>query len=210
MKSLVESAPRLIDFLGSESLGHFQGLQAILQANGIAYTINPRLVRGLDYYTRTTFELVHHQLGAQSSFGGGGRYNGLVEAIGGPSAPGVGYGMGVDRSLLACEAEGIDLAPGSRVDVFGVPLGEQAKSTLVRLLGAARRAGLRCDLAYGNRGMKGAMKAADRSGARFAVVLGERDLLTGAAQVKDLGTGDQVAVPIDQVVGHLLEAVATP
>ena len=210
VQAQLADAPLPPDHLCAECADHFTAVQSMLTDLAVPFTIDKRLVRGLDYYTRTTFELVHHQLGAQSSFGGGGRYNGLVEAIGGPAAPGVGYGMGVDRSLLACEAEGIDLAPGSRVDVFGVPLGDQAKSTLVRLLGAARRAGLRCDLAYGNRGMKGAMKAADRSGARFAVVLGERDLLTGAAQVKDLGTGDQVAVPIDQVVVHLLAAVATP
>ena len=115
--------------------------------------------------------------------------------------------MGVDRSLLACEAEGIDLAPASRIDVFGVPLGAAAKGALVTALGSLRRAGVRCDLAYGDRGMKGAMKAADRSGARFAVVLGERDLTAGEAQVKELSSGQQVAVPLADLVAHLLQRV---
>ena len=173
----------------------------------VAVTIDKRLVRGLDYYSRTTFEFVHLRLGAQASFGGGGRYNGLIESIGGPPSPGVGYGMGVDRSLLACEAEGIDLAPSARIDVFGVPLGAAAKARLVTVLGALRRAGVRCDLAYGDRGMKGAMKAADRSGARFAVVLGERDLAVSEAQVKELASGQQVAVPLTDLVAHLVRSL---
>ncbi len=203
-------APLPPDHLCAVCAEHFADVQAMLAGLGVAYTLDKRLVRGLDYYTRTTFEFVHSRLGAQSSIGGGGRYNGLVELLGGPAAPGVGYGLGVDRSLLACEAEGIDLAPPARVDVFGVPLGGAAKAALVRLLGAARRSGLRCDLAYGNRGMKGAMKAADRSGARFAVVLGERDLQAGEAQVKELATGEQVAVPLDRLVDHLARVAGAP
>ncbi len=208
VQALLADAPLPPDHLCEACAVHFAAVQSMLTDLQVAFTLDKRLVRGLDYYTRTTFELVHNQLGAQSSFGGGGRYNGLVQLIGGPAAPGVGYGLGVDRSLLACEAEGIDLAPAARVDVFGVPLGAEAKSSLVTLLGAARRAGVRCDLAYGSRGMKGAMKAADRSGARFAVVLGERDLQAGEAQVKELATGEQVAVPLADLVAHLLARVA--
>ena len=189
---------------------HFAAVQSMLTGLGVAFVIDKRLVRGLDYYTRTTFELVHRQLGAQASFGGGGRYNGLVEMIGGPPSPGVGYGLGVDRSLLACEAEGIDLAPAARVDVFGVPLGEAAKAAMVTLLGAARRAGVRCDLAYGGRGMKGAMKAADRSGAGSPSSSVTATSRPGEAQVKELATGEQVAVPLDGLVDHLTTALTTP
>jgi histidyl-tRNA synthetase len=207
VRAQLGGAPLPPDHLCAECAEHFATVRALLESLGVAYLYDPFLVRGLDYYTRTTFELTHRGLGAQASIGGGGRYNGLVESIGGPPAPGVGYGLGVDRSLLACEAEGLDLAPAGRVDVFGVPLGSQAKARLVVVLGALRAAGVRADLAYGDRGMKGAMKAADRSGARFAVVLGERDLAAGEAQVKDLASGDQVAVPLDRLVEHLADAV---
>ena len=207
VQTQLADAPLPPDHLCEECAAHFAAVQRMLADLDVAVTIDKRLVRGLDYYSRTTFEFVHARLGAQASFGGGGRYNGLVESIGGPPSPGVGYGMGVDRSLLACEAEGIDLAPASRVDVFGVPLGVAAKGALVTALGALRRAGVRCDLAYGDRGMKGAMKAADRSGARFAVVLGERDLQAGEAQVKELASGQQVAVPLADLVAHLVRSL---
>jgi histidyl-tRNA synthetase len=207
VRAQLEGAPLPAEHLCEECAEHFATVRSVLDSLGVAHVYDPFLVRGLDYYTRTTFELTHRRLGAQSSFGGGGRYNGLVESIGGPSAPGVGYGLGVDRTLLACEAEGIDLSPKGRVDVFGVPLGSAAKTRLATLLGALRSAGVRADLAYGDRGMKGAMKAADRSGARFALVLGERDLAAGEVQVKDLSTGEQVAVSLDGAVDHLVAAL---
>ncbi len=203
VREQLAGAPLPPDHLCQECADHFASVRSLLEALGVGYVYDPYLVRGLDYYTRTTFELTHRLLGAQASIGGGGRYNGLVESIGGPPAPGVGYGLGVDRTLLACEAEGIDLEPRGRVDVFGVPLGAAAKARLVVLAGALRGAGVRVDLAYGNRGMKGAMKAADRSGARFALVLGDRDLAAEQVQVKDLTTSEQVAVPLDRIVEHL-------
>jgi histidyl-tRNA synthetase len=207
VRAQLEGAPLPPEHLCEECAEHFATVRSVLDSLGVAHVYDPFLVRGLDYYTRTTFELTHRRLGAQSSFGGGGRYNGLVESIGGPSAPGVGYGLGVDRTLLACEAEGIDLSPKGRVDVFGVPLGSAAKTRLATLLGSLRASGVRADLAYGDRGMKGAMKAADRSGARFALVLGERDLAAGEVQVKELSTGEQVAVSLDAAVDHLVAAL---
>ncbi|HKG51998.1 MAG TPA: histidine--tRNA ligase [Actinomycetales bacterium] len=207
VRTQLEGAPLPPDHLCEDCAEHFATVRSLLESMGVAYLYDPFLVRGLDYYTRTTFELTHRRLGAQASIGGGGRYNGLVESIGGPAAPGVGYGLGVDRSLLACEAEGLDLAPSGRVDVFGVALGPAAKARLVVLLAGLRDAGVRADLAYGDRGMKGSMKAADRSGARYAVVLGERDLAAEEAQVKDLTSGEQVAVPLDRLVVHVAAAV---
>ncbi|MGN6613284.1 MAG: histidine--tRNA ligase [Angustibacter sp.] len=203
VKAQLVDAPLPPDYLCEACAEHFATVRALLESMGVEYRLDPYLVRGLDYYTRTTFEFTHRLLGAQSSFGGGGRYNGLVESIGGPPSPGVGFGLGVDRTLLACEAEGIDLTPAGRVDVFGVGLGAQAKARLVAVGAQLRAAGVRVDLAYGDRGMKGAMKAADRSGARFAIVLGDRDLEAGEAQVKDLGSGEQVAVPLDDLAEHL-------
>jgi histidyl-tRNA synthetase len=207
VRSQLADAPLPPDHLCEDCAAHFTTVRGLLDGLGVQYVYDPYLVRGLDYYTRTTFEFTHRRLGAQSSFGGGGRYNGLVESIGGPPAPGVGYGLGVDRTLLACEAEGIDLAPAGRVDVYGVGLGSTAKARLVAVAAGLRAEGVRTDLAYGDRGMKGAMKGADRSGARYAVVLGDRDLEAGEAQVKDLRSGEQVAVPLTSLVTHLAAAV---
>ena len=171
------------------------------------YVENPRLVRGLDYYTKTTFEFVHDGLGAQSGIGGGGRYDGLMAELGGAPLSGVGFGLGVDRTVLACEVEGLPVGDQARCDVYCVPLGEAAKRRLVAVAGGLRAAGIRADLAYGGKGLKGAMKAADRSGARFALVLGERDLEAGSAQLKDLSTGEQRAVALDDADSEVAAAV---
>nr|BFE80470.1 hypothetical protein GCM10020093_030710 [Planobispora longispora] len=162
-------------------------------------------MRGLDYYTRTTFEFVHDGLGSQSAVGGGGRYDGLSEMIGGPSLPSVGWALGVDRTLLAMEAEGLlaDEAAGERVQVYGVPLGEEARRRMFLLVTELRRAGLVADMSFGGKGLKGAMKGADRSGARYALVLGERDLAARAVQLKDLTTAEQTEVPLTEVVDIL-------
>jgi len=208
VRALLADAPLLVDHLSPAAAEHHAQVLAYLDDLGIAYVENPRMVRGLDYYTKTTFEFVHDGLGAQSGIGGGGRYDGLMATLGGPPLTGVGFGLGVDRTLLACRAEG--LAPGSaaRCEVFGVPLGDAARRRLVALAGALRRAGVRVDLAYGGRGLKGAMKAADRSGARYTLVLGERDLAEGAVGVKDMVSGEQRAVPLDDVVAELVARLA--
>jgi histidyl-tRNA synthetase len=184
---------------------HLREVEGHLEALGVPFEPAPRLVRGLDYYMRTTFEFVHGGLGAQSAVGGGGRYDGLSESIGGPPLPGIGWALGVERTLLALEAEGVQLPSSSGVDVFFVPLGADAKARAVGLAGELRRGRVPTDVAYGDRGMKGAMKAADRSGARFAVVLGDRDLEAGVAQLKDLRSTEQSAVPLERLIDHLLE-----
>ena len=196
-------APLLAEVLSDAARAHHETVRGALTDLGVAFLDDPRLVRGLDYYRRTTFEFVHPLLGAQSTIGAGGRYDGLSELIDGPPLPGIGWALGVDRTLLALEAEGILLAPASRAAVFFVPLGAAAKTRAFTDVAALRRVGIAADLAYGDRGMKGAMKAADRSGATYAVVLGERDLEAGVAQVKDLRDASQVAVPLDTLVKHL-------
>jgi histidyl-tRNA synthetase len=197
VRQLLDPAPLMVHHLCPDCRAHYERVKGYLAELGIKLTENPRLVRGLDYYTRTTFEFVHDGLGAQSGIGGGGRYDGLMAELGGPALSGVGFGIGVDRTLLACGAEGLTPGDPARCDVFGVPLGEAAKARLVVLAGPLRAAGVRVDLAYGERGLKGAMKAADRSGARFALVLGERDLAAGVVQLKDLGSGEQRELPLD-------------
>ena len=208
VRALLADAPVLVDHLSPAAAEHHAQVLAHLDDLGIAYVANPRMVRGLDYYTKTTFEFVHDGLGAQSGIGGGGRYDGLMATLGGPPLTGVGFGLGVDRTLLACRAEGLAPWSTARCEVFGVPLGDAARRRLVALAGALRRAGVRVDLAYGGRGLKGAMKAADRSGARYTLVLGERDLADGAVGVKEMVSGEQRSVPLDDVVAELVARLA--
>ncbi len=201
--ALLVDAPLLIDHLSAAAAEHHAGVLVHLDDLGVSYVANPRMVRGLDYYTKTTFEFVHDGLGAQSGIGGGGRYDGLMAVLGGQPLSGVGYGIGVDRTLLACRAEGLAPWSAARCEVFGVAMGESARRRLVVLAAALRRAGVRVDLAYGGRGLKGSMKSADRSGARFALVLGERDLAAGTVGLKDLVSGEQRAVALGGVVDEL-------
>jgi histidyl-tRNA synthetase len=203
VRTATADAPLLTDVIGTAAKAHHDAVQQHLSDLGVPFVDDPRLVRGLDYYRRTTFEFVHPLLGAQSTVGAGGRYDGLSQAIGGPPLPGVGWALGVDRTLLALEAEGVVATTPSSTAVFLVPLGATAKARAVALVGELRRRGTRADLAYGDRGMKGAMKAADRSGATYAVVLGDRDLEAGVGQVKDLRDGSQTAVALDTLVEHL-------
>ncbi|CUR54701.1 Histidyl-tRNA synthetase [metagenome] len=197
-------APLMLDHLCEACAEHFTEVRALLDASGTAYVVNPRLVRGLDYYTRTTFEFVHDGLGAQSGIGGGGRYDGLMSQLGGQDLSGIGFGLGLDRTFLACQAEGLSVGPERPLDVYVVPLGS-ARRRAALLATELRRRDVRTDLSYGGRGLKGAMKAADKSGAAYVVVIGERDIEQGVAQLKDLATGDQQAVALDDIVDLIKE-----
>lgn len=208
VQAQLTDVPLVADFLCDACREHHDTVRRLLADVGAAWVDDPRLVRGLDYYTRTTFEFVHDGLGSQSAVGGGGRYDGLSESIGGPAFPGVGWALGVDRTLLALEAEGVEIDLPSAVDVFAVPLGDAARAVAFGLVTALRRAGLAADHAADGRGLKGAMKAADRSGARYALVLGDRDLETGVVQLKDMTSGEQAAVPLDDVLSVLEEKLA--
>ena len=205
VQAQLADAPLVVDALCDACRDHLAAVRGGLDALGVPHRAAPRLVRGLDYYMRTTFEFVHDGLGAQSAVGGGGRYDGLSEAIGGPPLPGVGWALGVERTVLALRAEGRGVPAEPALGVFVVSLGAAAKAHAVGLLGRLRGAGIASDLAYGDRGMKGAMKAADRSGAAYAVVLGDRDLEAGQAQLKDLREHAQVAVPLDDLIETLRE-----
>jgi len=204
IRELTAEAPVMLDHLSGTAKAHFETVLAHLDTLGVGYVVNPRLVRGLDYYTKTTFEFVHDGLGAQSGIGGGGRYDGLMAQLGGQDLSGIGFGLGVDRTVLALRAEGKTVGDPSRCEVFGVPLGDRAKLELARLAAALRATGVRADLAYGDRGIKSAMRAADRSGARIALVAGDRDIDAGTVGVKDLSTGEQVDVPVNSIVAEVL------
>ncbi len=205
VQAQLAGAPLMVNHLCASCGVHYDAVRQHLGDLGVQFVENPRMVRGLDYYTRTTFEFVHPLLGAQSGIGGGGRYDGLMADIGGQDLSGIGFGLGVDRTLLACEAEGLTVGDHSQCDVWLVPIGADAKRHLVVVASQLRAAAVRVDVAYGDRSLKGAMKGADRSGASLAVVLGNRDLADETAQVKNLSTGDQLAVPLGDLVTHLVD-----
>ena len=207
VREMTADAPLMLDYLSDECRHHFDSVLRILDNLGVEYTVNPRMVRGLDYYTKTTFEFVHDGLGAQSGIGGGGRYDGLMEVLGGQPLSGIGFGLGVDRILLACQEEGC--VPGSEAhcEVFGVPLGDVAKETLMPLLADIRGANIRTDMVFGSRGMKGAFKAADKSGAVLALVVGENEMANGTVVVKDLRTGEQHEVVYSEVTPAVLRTL---
>jgi histidyl-tRNA synthetase len=212
VQAQLESAPLISDRLCAECKAHHDEVVDSLHALGVPFEPAPRLVRGLDYYMRTTFEFVHDGLGAQSAVGGGGRYDGLSELIGGPALPGIGWALGIERTLLALTAEGLALPAERGLEVFVVPLGATAKAWALTTVAELRAAGVAADMVFGERGMKGSMKAADRSGARWAVVVGDRDLEAGVAQLKDLTNGEQIAVPLpdlpEKISAELLEKLA--
>ncbi|OKJ96832.1 histidyl-tRNA synthetase [Streptomyces sp. CB03234] len=206
-KQLV-GAPLLRDHLCDACKAYHSEVRELLTAAGVAFEDDEKLVRGLDYYTRTTFEFVHDGLGSQSAVGGGGRYDGLSEMIGGPALPSVGWALGVDRTVLALEAEGVTLDLPATTSVFAVPIGEEARRRLFGVVTELRKAGVATDFAYGGRGLKASMKAANRSGARYALVLGERDLAEGVAQLKDMESGEQEPVALDGIVEKLSSRLA--
>ena len=191
MQAMLADAPLMIDHLCDPCREHFERVRSTLDALGVKYQLNPRMVRGLDYYTRTTFEFVHPGLGAQSGMGGGGRYDGLMAELGGQSSSGIGFGIGIERTLLAAQAEGLRVGNESRCEVYGVPMGATASARLAVISGELRRAGIRTDMAYGGRALKTAMKAANASGARVALVVGDRELQDGTVMVRDLRSGGQ-------------------
>jgi histidyl-tRNA synthetase len=207
VRSQMASAPLLIDYLSESSRENFAQVCSYLNALGIAYTLNPRMVRGLDYYTGTTFEFVHEDLGAQSGIGGGGRYDGLMATLGGADLSGIGFGLGVDRVLLAAEAEGILVDNQFASDLFIIPLGFPAKERALSIAQDLRQSGFTVELAFGDRALKGAMKAADKSGSAFAIVLGESELSSDSVELKRMKDGELSSVKISEL-GKALSAHA--
>jgi len=205
-RSATDDAPALVDHLCDPCRAHFQRVVAGLDALGVGYQFDHRLVRGFDYYTRTTFEFASAALeAAQNGIGGGGRYDGLVEMLGGPPTPGIGFGIGIERLLLACDAEGVFAVTPAPLDAFVVDVagGDAARDLTAEL----RRAGLRADRAFDGRSLKSQMKAADRSGARVALIVGSDETVAGTVAVRPLrGSGDQISVPRARVVEAVREA----
>ena len=205
VRSKMSAAPLLMDYLSDSSRENFAHVCSYLDALGITYTLNPRMVRGLDYYTGTTFEFIHEDLGAQSGIGGGGRYDGLMETLGGADLSGIGFGLGVDRILLAAEAEGVLVANQFASDLFIIPLGHPAKEKALLIAQDLRESGFKVEIAFGDRALKGAMKAADKSGSAFAIVLGEMELSSDSVELKRMKDGELSSVKISEL-GKALSA----
>jgi histidyl-tRNA synthetase len=207
VRKKMSAAPLLMDYLSAASRENFSQVCSYLDALGITYMLNPRMVRGLDYYTGTTFEFIHEDLGAQSGIGGGGRYDGLMETLGGADLSGIGFGLGVDRILLAAEAEGVLVENQFASDLFIIPLGHPAKEMALSVAQNLRQSGFKVEIAFGDRALKGAMKAADKSGSAFAIVLGESELTSGAVELKRMKDGELSSVKISDL-GKALSAHA--
>ena len=203
IKETMAKAPLLVDYLSESSRAHFEQVKKYLDALGISYVLNPRMVRGLDYYTGTTFEFVHELLGAQSGIGGGGRYDGLMAELGGQSLSGIGFGLGVDRALLAAEAEGVINENSFVSDLFIIPLGDAAKEMAMKIASHLRNAGKSIEIAFGDRALKGAMKGADKSGARYVIVLGESEISSATVELKEMKTGATSSVKIDSLISAI-------
>ncbi len=201
---IAKDAPVGLDNLCDECKEHFEGLQRTLQAMGIEYQINTKIVRGLDYYTKTVFEFVYDGIGAQGTVCGGGRYDGLFEELGGNHTPAVGFGMGIERLLLTLEAEGKSLGEDSRPDIFFAGIGEQAKIFAFAMAEKARSEGLKAQSDLMNRSLKAQMKYADKIGARYTVVLGDDEMQSKKAVAKNMQTKEQLSLDLSQPVRNQL------
>ncbi len=203
IKEAMAKAPLLVDYLSESSRAHFEQVKKYLDVLGITYILNPRMVRGLDYYTGTTFEFVHELLGAQSGIGGGGRYDGLMAELGGQSLSGIGFGLGVDRALLAAEAEGVINENSFVSDLFIIPLGDAAKEMAMKIAHQVRSANKSVEIAFGDRALKGAMKGADKSGARYVIVLGDSEISSATVELKEMKTGATSSVKIESLISAI-------
>ena len=200
----MKSAPKLLDYLSPESKSHFEKVQKYLNDLGVKYLINPNLVRGFDYYTGTTFEFIHEGLGSQSAIGGGGRYDKLMSELGGQDLTGIGWGLGVDRTILAAEAEGVIPEDLGNPNLYLIPLGaNSAPSETLKIATELRELGKVVEIAFGDRALKGAMKAADKSGARFVAVIGENELTSGFVELKNMASGDIKRVRISDLANEI-------
>lgn len=203
---LLEAAPHIVEHLCAECGAHFARLRSYLDALERPYQVNYRIVRGLDYYTKTVFEIKADGLGAQDTICGGGRYDGLIEQLGGPPTPGIGFGSGIERIVMAMRQIGLPAPPDPMPRVMVCYLGETAKVAAVKLVESLRRADIGALLAFGDRSLKAQLKSAHRAQAAFAVILGEEEIKAGLATVRDMAQGRQEQIPLDNVLAWLVAA----
>ena len=202
-QELVKDAPMMLDYLCDECAQAFEDLKANLDAFGIEYTVNPKIVRGLDYYTKTAFEFVTTKIGAQGTVCGGGRYDGLIEEVGGPSTPGVGWGMGKERMLMTMEACGFEIPKEEGTEVFIAYMGDAGRTAALKLMMQLRRAGVAVQMDVCGRTLKNQFKHANRIDAKKTIVIGDNELAEGKLTIKDMTTGEQTEAPMEEIVGLL-------
>ena len=196
--SIAEKAPVVLEFLCDDCKEHFEGVKAHLKAQGIEYTVNPQIVRGLDYYTRTVFEFVSGDIGAQATVCGGGRYDGLIEELGGKHLPSLGFAMGIERLLMLMDKQGIEIPQPSTCDLYVAVMGEKASLKSFEIIKSVRDCGLIAETDIVGRGLRPQMKYADKLGAKFSMVLGDNEIDNNEATVKDMKTGEQTTLKLDE------------
>jgi histidyl-tRNA synthetase len=199
-RELTEHVPHITEHLCDDCSEHLKSVLHYLDLLGIAYTLDPRLVRGLDYYTKTAFEVVSSDLGAQSTVLGGGRYDGLVEELGGPPTPAVGFGSGIERQLVILDAQGIEMPVNAHPAAFVITLGDSAREAGVKVLADLRRAGVAAAMDYSGKSMKAQMRSADRDRAKYAIIIGEDELARGQVKIRNMETREETDVALDAVV----------
>lgn len=201
----LKNVPLQVDSLCETCRIHYSDVKSILREFGIPYTENSRMVRGLDYYTKTTFEFVHPLLGAQSGIGGGGRYDGLMSELGGDDLSGIGFGLGVDRTLLALRAEGKTLDV-TQCDVYVISIGDEARKYGLGIVQQLRTSGYIADFAFGNRSLKGALKAADKLNTRFVIVIGDEEVQSKRVNLKNMVTGENQSIPASDLENFIQQS----
>ena len=204
---IAAKAPVVLDYLCDDCREHFEAVKAHLTAAKIDFTVNPHIVRGLDYYTRTVFEFVSGDIGAQSTVCGGGRYDGLISQMGGPQVPSLGFAMGIERLMLVLESQGAELPKAQTTDIYIAPLGAAASLKATELCAAIRQEGLKAETDICGRGLKAQMKYANKIGAKFCCVLGDEEIANGKARLKDMAEGTETVINIDEIVEELGEAI---
>lgn len=204
-KEIAEGAPAIIDYICEDCSNHFESVKKYLDKMNIEYTVNPRIVRGLDYYTRTVFEFVSTDIGAQGTVCGGGRYDGLIEELGGPHVPSLGFGLGTGRLLMLLEAQGIELPKPSGCDIYIAPMGENASYEVAAIVADLRAGGINAQTDVVGRSLKAQMKFADKIGAKYTMVLGDDEIASGKAKIKNMDSGEATETELDGLADNFME-----
>ncbi len=202
-KNALANAPKIADYLDEECAEHFKSVKEYLTKLGLNYTFDPNLVRGFDYYTRTAFEFISNELGAQNAIGGGGRYDNLVAELGGPPTPAIGFGLGLERLMLTLDALGVQLPIETGITAFVATLGKEPHDAAIKIISDLRKQGISCDMDYTGRSLKAQMKLADKLGAKYAIILGEEEINAGMAVVRNMATSEQSSVAINELASAL-------
>ncbi len=202
-KQITKDAPRLLDYICDECREHFEGLKSNLEIMGIDYIIDPNIVRGLDYYTKTVFEITSDDLGAQATVCGGGRYDGLTEQLGGDKTPGIGFGLGIERLIMCMKAQGAYLPEKKKLKIFVCNMGDGAKPAAIKLVNDLRKSGVSAACDNMKKSLKAQMKFADKIGAQYTVILGDNEVMSGVCNLKNMTTGENTEIAINDIEKYL-------